>query len=148
MESVNSTVNKTVNNAMYSASHAIWGETHPEHMQHGNEPRSGIQGRGSVGDPYDAGNRDSNSPLPFPQSIFSTIYGTFISNINKKKTSGPRHPQPTRRDHYTPTLRRPRTNRSRELRERRVATWCGLSSHQNIAVRIQPVTTDAAGPRS
>lgn len=56
-------VNETVNNALYAASHAIWGETHPEHMQHGEEPRSGVQGKGSISDPYDAGNRDSNHPI-------------------------------------------------------------------------------------
>lgn len=48
----------TVNRALDSASHAIWGETHPEHQQHGEEPLSGVQGQGSATDPYDAGNRD------------------------------------------------------------------------------------------
>ena len=67
-------VNKTVNNTLYSASHAIWGETHPEHMQHGEEPRSGFQGRGSIADPYDAGNRDSNHfTPPFPFTICTSL---------------------------------------------------------------------------
>lgn len=46
---------ETINKALDSASHAIWGETHPQHQ----EPLSGVQGKGKVTDPYDAGNRDS-----------------------------------------------------------------------------------------
>lgn len=57
-----------VNRALDSASHAIWGETHPQHQQHGEEPLSGVQGRGTATDPYDAGNREdptgnNSSPL-------------------------------------------------------------------------------------
>ncbi|EYE94114.1 uncharacterized protein EURHEDRAFT_413722 [Aspergillus ruber CBS 135680] len=49
---------ETINKALDSASHAIWGETHPQHQQHGEEPLSGVQGQGKTTDPYDAGNRD------------------------------------------------------------------------------------------
>lgn len=54
---------ETINRAFDSASHAIWGETHPEHQQHGEEPLSGVQGQGKATDPYDAGNRDGK-PCP------------------------------------------------------------------------------------
>lgn len=49
---------ETINRALDSASHAIWGETHQQHQQHGEEPLSGVQGQGQATDPYDAGNRD------------------------------------------------------------------------------------------
>jgi hypothetical protein len=31
--------------------------------RHGDEPVSGVQGRGTVSDPYDAGNRDGESSI-------------------------------------------------------------------------------------
>lgn len=56
---------ETVNRALDSASHTIWGETHPQHQQqqqqHGEEPLSGVQGQGKPTDPYDGGNRDGTS---------------------------------------------------------------------------------------
>jgi hypothetical protein len=52
------TVNKYVN----AASTAIWGESGSsstqQNLQHGEEPISGIQGKGVATDPYDAGNRE------------------------------------------------------------------------------------------
>ncbi|OGE57741.1 hypothetical protein PENARI_c001G03956 [Penicillium arizonense] len=52
------TVNKYVN----AASTAIWGESGSsstqQNLQHGEEPISGVQGKGAATDPYDAGNRE------------------------------------------------------------------------------------------
>lgn len=53
---------ETINKALDSASHAIWGETHPQHQE--QEPLSGVQGKGKVTDPYDAGNRDIQPGAP------------------------------------------------------------------------------------
>ena len=58
---------EAINNALNSASHAVWGDTHPDEIQqqqqqqHGDEPLSGVQGKGEVDDPYDGGNRESTS---------------------------------------------------------------------------------------
>ncbi|KGO67638.1 hypothetical protein PITC_064010 [Penicillium italicum] len=50
---------ETVNKYVNAASTAIWGENGtPQAQQHGEEPISGVQGKGRVTDPYDAGNRD------------------------------------------------------------------------------------------
>ncbi|GKZ34669.1 hypothetical protein AbraIFM66950_004983 [Aspergillus brasiliensis] len=78
------TVNRTFNNA----SNALWSELHPSQtpdsqyssQQHGDEPLSGIQGRGTATDPYDAGNRDEQPGAPrtkentavIPESLAST----------------------------------------------------------------------------
>lgn len=58
------TIHRTFNNA----SNALWNEVHPNqtpdsqlNQQHGDEPLSGIQGRGTATDPYDAGNRDGKN---------------------------------------------------------------------------------------
>ncbi|KAJ5782734.1 Solid-state culture expressed protein (Aos23) [Penicillium paradoxum] len=57
------TVNKYVNAASTAASTALWGENpstsaQQAAQQHGEEPISGIQGKGLATDPYDAGNRE------------------------------------------------------------------------------------------
>ncbi|CAI7673429.1 unnamed protein product [Penicillium palitans] len=50
---------ETVNKYVNAASTVIWGEgTSPQAQQHGEEPISGVQGKGRATDPYDAGNRD------------------------------------------------------------------------------------------
>ncbi|KAJ9203976.1 hypothetical protein DTO166G4_7033 [Paecilomyces variotii] len=56
---------ETVNRAIDTASQAIWGENssqsqlqQQQQQQHGSEPLSGVSGKGTVTDPYDAGNRD------------------------------------------------------------------------------------------
>lgn len=52
----------TVNKVVTAASTAIWGEdgsqSQQSAQQHGDEPLSGVQGKGVANDPYDAGNRD------------------------------------------------------------------------------------------
>lgn len=53
------TIMETVNKYVNAASTVIWGEgTSPQAQQHGEEPISGVQGKGRATDPYDAGNRD------------------------------------------------------------------------------------------
>ncbi|EPS32462.1 hypothetical protein PDE_07422 [Penicillium oxalicum 114-2] len=53
---------ETVNKVVGAATAAIWGEGSSSAQQqstsHGDEPVSGVQGKGSPDDPYDAGNRD------------------------------------------------------------------------------------------
>lgn len=49
-----------VNRVVNAASTVLWGEDIPESpaISHGEEPISGVQGKGSANDPYDAGNRE------------------------------------------------------------------------------------------
>lgn len=54
---------ETVNKYVTAASTAIWGQDGQLNAtqvvdQHGEEPLSGVQGKGEPTDPYDAGNRD------------------------------------------------------------------------------------------
>jgi hypothetical protein len=50
---------ETVNRYVSAASNVIWGENgSPQAQQHGEEPISGVQGKGQATDPYDGGNRD------------------------------------------------------------------------------------------
>lgn len=50
---------ETVNKYVNAASTVIWGDNNSlQAQQHGEEPISGVQGRGRATDPYDAGNRD------------------------------------------------------------------------------------------
>ncbi|KAJ5152282.1 hypothetical protein N7492_010577 [Penicillium capsulatum] len=58
----------TVNKVVTAASTAIWGENDPRAQQsvqqHGEEPLSGVQGKGVTNDPYDAGNREEQPNAP------------------------------------------------------------------------------------
>ncbi|KAJ5479453.1 hypothetical protein N7530_004962 [Penicillium desertorum] len=50
---------ETVNRYVSAVSNVIWGENGSPHaQQHGEEPISGVQGKGQATDPYDGGNRD------------------------------------------------------------------------------------------
>lgn len=54
----------TINQYVSAASTALWGEnaeSKNENVAHGDEPISGVQGKGMASDPYDAGNRDGKS---------------------------------------------------------------------------------------
>ncbi|KAJ5367520.1 Solid-state culture expressed protein (Aos23) [Penicillium brevicompactum] len=60
---------ETVNKYVTAASTAIWGQNGEPNatqitQQHGEEPLSGVQGRGDTTDPYDAGNRDEQPGAP------------------------------------------------------------------------------------
>lgn len=50
----------TVNRVYNAASTALWGEggSQTQAVPHGDEPMSGVQGKGVANDPYDGGNRD------------------------------------------------------------------------------------------
>ncbi|KAJ5832586.1 hypothetical protein N7474_000897 [Penicillium riverlandense] len=57
---------ETISNVVHKASTAIWGEDNSSHQEqsvepHGDEPMSGVQGKGAVNDPFDAGNREDQS---------------------------------------------------------------------------------------
>ncbi|CAI7675349.1 unnamed protein product [Penicillium manginii] len=56
---------ETVTKVVHAASTAIWGEGNDSQstQQHGEEPISGVQGKGAANDPYDAGNRDEPASL-------------------------------------------------------------------------------------
>ncbi|KAJ6037019.1 hypothetical protein N7540_001298 [Penicillium herquei] len=56
----------TVNRVVNAASTALWGEdyTHTKDIPHGDEPISGVQGKGLADDPYDAGNREEQPGAP------------------------------------------------------------------------------------
>jgi hypothetical protein len=54
---------ETISNVVHKASTAIWGEDNSSHQEqsvepHGDEPMSGVQGKGAANDPFDAGNRE------------------------------------------------------------------------------------------
>lgn len=52
----------TVHRYVSAASTALWGEnTESQNVAHGDEPMSGVQGKGVANDPYDAGNREGKS---------------------------------------------------------------------------------------
>lgn len=57
-----------VNKVVTAASTALWGENGSQSQQavqqHGDEPLSGVQGKGAASDPYDAGNRDEQPDAP------------------------------------------------------------------------------------
>lgn len=58
---------ETVNKVVNAASTAIWGEGNNNNQStqpHGEEPISGVQGKGAANDPYDAGNRDEQPSAP------------------------------------------------------------------------------------
>jgi hypothetical protein len=52
---------ETLNKAKDAATKAIWGDKAQDSSDHGSEPLSGQQGRGTVEEPYDSGNRDGKS---------------------------------------------------------------------------------------
>lgn len=90
---------ETITQAVQSASNALWNEVDAlrggqqaqteqrvpqQQQQHGDEPMSGIQGKGTVTDPYDAGNRDDQLGAPISKDNtaamtepLSTDPGTF-----------------------------------------------------------------------
>ncbi|GAD96075.1 hypothetical protein PVAR5_4724 [Paecilomyces variotii No. 5] len=62
---------ETVNKVIDSATQAIWGENSSQpnqQQQHGSEPVSGVTGKGTTADPYDAGNRDEQPGAPATQT--------------------------------------------------------------------------------
>lgn len=61
---------ETVHKVINTASNAIWGEGNTTAQEH-DEPISGVQGKGSSTDPYDAGNREGKS-IPYLQPAFMT----------------------------------------------------------------------------
>jgi len=71
----------SVNKAMNTASHVIWGDNNDQSQraeQSHEEPLSGVQGKGIISDPYDAGNRDGKSTSipssPSPSPAISISY--------------------------------------------------------------------------
>ena len=77
---------ETINNTFTNASNSLWSEVHPTQTpdnpyasQHGDEPLSGIQGKGTATDPYDAGNRDGKLPVSF----FLTLPPIHIPSMNQ-----------------------------------------------------------------
>lgn len=63
---------ETVNKYVNAASTVIWGDDNsPQAQQHGEEPISGVQGRGRATDPYDAGNRDGMYDLTKHMFIYN-----------------------------------------------------------------------------
>ncbi|CAG8903899.1 unnamed protein product [Penicillium egyptiacum] len=84
---------ETVNRYINAASNVIWGENGSPHaQQHGEEPVSGVQGKGQATDPYDGGNRDeqpgaiqsdiNTAPLgPMIKSRHAKSQGTEITSI-------------------------------------------------------------------
>lgn len=73
---------ETVNRYVSAASNVIWGENGSPHaQQHGEEPVSGVQGKGQATDPYDGGNRDGKY---LSISILDRHIATYGSKKKKK----------------------------------------------------------------
>jgi hypothetical protein len=56
---------ETINNVVTTASKAIWGEQNPPTTANetaGQEPISGMQGKGSIDQPFDQGNARKQPP--------------------------------------------------------------------------------------
>ncbi|KAL4920455.1 hypothetical protein BDW62DRAFT_198771 [Aspergillus aurantiobrunneus] len=97
---------ETISQAVHNASNALWNEvdmlrgrhqqtgqtTEQRAQQHGEEPISGIQGKGTAKDPYDAGNRDEQPEAPntkdntgaATEPVSSTIGGTFNDRYRRQ----------------------------------------------------------------
>ncbi|RAH46379.1 uncharacterized protein BO95DRAFT_463146 [Aspergillus brunneoviolaceus CBS 621.78] len=73
------TLNRTFNNATT----ALWNEFQPGEQQqlqpHGDEPLSGIQGKGTATDPYDGGNRDDQPGAPRTNANTAVIPEPLVS---------------------------------------------------------------------
>ncbi|KAL2849096.1 hypothetical protein BJX68DRAFT_99264 [Aspergillus pseudodeflectus] len=75
------TLTHAVQNASTAASNAIWGEQQPQSQRteqivaarHGEEPLSGVQGKGTAADPYDAGNKDEQPTTTLSQKTESIV---------------------------------------------------------------------------
>ncbi|PYH93699.1 hypothetical protein BO71DRAFT_399522 [Aspergillus ellipticus CBS 707.79] len=87
------TLNKSFNNA----SNAMWSDLHsnrtPDQLveQHGEEPLSGIQGKGTATDPYDAGNRDEQPGAPNTRDNTAVIPEP-LASINDDHARNPKSP--------------------------------------------------------
>ncbi|KAL4968888.1 uncharacterized protein BDV14DRAFT_132258 [Aspergillus stella-maris] len=112
---------ETVQNAAQTASNAVWNgvdtllgnnqQTEQRVNQHGDEPMSGIQGKGTVTDPYDAGNRDEQIGAPInkdntaavTQPLTSTTPGLSTNPTEKASlVTSPLDSQNPRIDHPEP----------------------------------------------
>ncbi|PYI28426.1 hypothetical protein BP00DRAFT_449343 [Aspergillus indologenus CBS 114.80] len=74
---------ETLNRIFNSATTALWNEFQPGEQQqrqpHGDEPLSGIQGKGTATDPYDGGNRDDQPGAPRSQANTAVIPEPLVS---------------------------------------------------------------------
>ncbi|KAL4973152.1 hypothetical protein BDW66DRAFT_108988 [Aspergillus desertorum] len=84
---------ETITQAVQSASNALWNEVDalrggqqtkteqrvPQQQQHGEEPLSGVQGKGTATDPYDAGNRDDQLGAPISKDNTAAMTEAFSS---------------------------------------------------------------------
>ncbi|KAL4941058.1 hypothetical protein BDV06DRAFT_195249 [Aspergillus oleicola] len=119
---------ETVQNAVQNASNAVWNgvdalrgtnqQNEQRVNQNGDEPMSGIQGKGTVSDPYDAGNRDEQIGAPINKDNTAVVTEPFssttsgqVSNPSEKanlvtSSIGPQnprvdHPEPVRGKQHT-----------------------------------------------
>ncbi|PYH82606.1 hypothetical protein BO82DRAFT_401251 [Aspergillus uvarum CBS 121591] len=74
---------ETLNRTFSNATTALWNEFQPGEQQqlqpHGDEPLSGIQGKGTATDPYDGGNRDDQPGAPRSQANTAVIPEPLVS---------------------------------------------------------------------
>lgn len=74
---------ETINNVVQKATTAIWGEDDTSHQlqsveTHGDEPMSGVQGKGAVNDPFDAGNREGELSEPRSRHLDIKVRRRFL----------------------------------------------------------------------
>ncbi|KAL4930844.1 uncharacterized protein BDV17DRAFT_289278 [Aspergillus undulatus] len=88
---------ETVQQAYQTASNAVWNgvdalrgnnQTEQRVNQHGDEPMSGIQGKGTVADPYDAGNRDEQIGAPINKDNTAVVTEPLASTSGTTGTTG------------------------------------------------------------
>ncbi|PWY94307.1 hypothetical protein BO94DRAFT_328064 [Aspergillus sclerotioniger CBS 115572] len=89
---------ETINDTFTNASNSLWSEVHPTQTpdnpyssQHGDEPLSGIQGKGTATDPYDAGNRDEQPGAPTTKENTAVIPEA-LSSIHVDHARNPKSP--------------------------------------------------------
>ncbi|OJK01696.1 hypothetical protein ASPACDRAFT_41958 [Aspergillus aculeatus ATCC 16872] len=74
---------ETLNRTFKNATTALWNEFQPGEQQqlqpHGDEPLSGIQGKGTATDPYDGGNRDEQPGAPHTEANTAVIPEPLVS---------------------------------------------------------------------
>ncbi|OQE94447.1 hypothetical protein PENNAL_c0004G06198 [Penicillium nalgiovense] len=76
---------ETVNRYVSAASNVIWGENGSPHaQQHGEEPVSGVQGKGQATDPYDGGNRDEQ-PGAIQSDVNTAPLGSMLKSHSKSQ---------------------------------------------------------------
>ncbi|RAL14637.1 uncharacterized protein BO97DRAFT_404166 [Aspergillus homomorphus CBS 101889] len=86
------TLNRTFNNATNALLNEFQTGEQQQVQPHGEEPMSGIQGKGTATDPYDGGNRDDQPGAPHTTSNTAVIPEPLVSVTAGDHAKNPRSP--------------------------------------------------------